>query len=72
LLTEKEENADPKRADELITQAFNRIRTEIRNKDPNGLWFIENVNYGFYRNLLGSRKLWLTRKMQFKKANLRN
>jgi hypothetical protein len=59
LLTAEEENNDPERADELINQAFKRIRTELRSKDPKGLWSIENANYGFCRNLLGSRKLWI-------------
>lgn len=59
MLSEEEENIDPKRADDLIDQAFRRVRTELRTQEPNGLWFVENINYGFYRNLLGSRKLWL-------------
>src|SRR3972149_5054142 len=59
LLTAEEENNDPEKADELITQAFKRVRTELGAKDPKGLWSIENANYGFCRNLLGSRKLWV-------------
>jgi hypothetical protein len=59
LLTAEDESKDPEKADELITQAFKRVRTELRTKDPKGLWSIENANYGFCRNLIGSRKLWI-------------
>ena len=56
---EPEEQANSRNSDEMITQAFKRVRGVLREKDPKGLWATENANYGFYRNLLGSRKLWL-------------
>ncbi|MFX0199037.1 MAG: hypothetical protein ACFFCW_23185 [Candidatus Hodarchaeota archaeon] len=54
-----EEKADPGRAAKLIEQAFQRIKGVIRQKDKNGLWSIANADYGFARNLYGSRVLWL-------------
>jgi hypothetical protein len=57
--SEQDEASDPERADELITQAFKRVRGVLRDKDPKGLWFIQNATYGLHRNLLGSRKLWV-------------
>jgi hypothetical protein len=44
----------------LIKQAFKGIQGVIRQKDKKGLWSIANADYGFARNLLGSRILWLT------------
>lgn len=56
--TREEEEANPTRAADLIKQAFKRIQGVIRQKDKNGLWSIANADYGFARNLLGSRTLW--------------
>lgn len=57
--SEKDEATDPKKADELTTQAFQRVRAILRDNDPKGLWSTNNANYGLHRNLLGSRKLWV-------------
>jgi hypothetical protein len=56
--TKEEEEADPIRAADLNKQAFKRIQGIIRQKDKDGLWSIANADYGFARNLLGSRMLW--------------
>jgi hypothetical protein len=57
--TEREEARDAEKSDELIRQAFDRIRGVLRKDDPHGLWSTHNADYGFHRNLLGSRTLWL-------------
>lgn len=57
--SESEELSDPEKADELISQAFTRVKGILREKDKGGLWFSNDADYGFQRNLLGSRKLWL-------------
>lgn len=57
--SEQDEASNPGKADTLVSQAFRRVRGVLRNDDPKGLWATENANYGFYRNLLGSRKLWV-------------
>ncbi|MBW2090721.1 MAG: hypothetical protein JRI34_01170 [Deltaproteobacteria bacterium] len=44
----------------LIDQAFERIKGILRQYDKNGLWSIANAEYGFARNLYGSRLLWLS------------
>jgi hypothetical protein len=56
--SESEELSDTKRADELIFQAFTRVKGILRENDKEGLWFSNNADYGFQRNLLGSRKVW--------------
>jgi hypothetical protein len=57
--TKEEERADPARANKLVDQAFQRIKGVIRQNDKDGLWSIANADYGFARNLYGSRALWL-------------
>lgn len=57
--TMEDEARDPKRAGEMVEQVFTRIKGIIRQKDRNGLWSIANADYGFARNLLGSRIIWL-------------
>jgi hypothetical protein len=59
LLSEEEEAHHPKQADKEIEDAFRRVRDYLRVKDPKGLWFSHNVEYGFSRNLLGCRVLWV-------------
>lgn len=58
--TEEAEIVDPENALKLIAQAFARIRGIIRKHDPEGLWSKANAEYGFVRNLYGSRWLWST------------
>lgn len=57
--SKEEEKTDPNKAAKLIDQAFQRIKGVIRQKDKEGLWSIANADYGFARNLYGSRVLWL-------------
>lgn len=59
LLSEVEEDKDPKEADELIVRSFEQVRATVRNEDPYGIWTRHNAEYGANRNLLGSRWLWL-------------
>ncbi|MFC1514491.1 hypothetical protein ACFL5X_01145 [Candidatus Omnitrophota bacterium] len=46
-------------SDEKITQAFAVIRNKLRDKKNKGLWLKTNQEYGFARNLLGSRWVWV-------------
>src|SRR5262249_38321208 len=57
--TSEEEANNPKRADKAIEDVFRQVREYLRNKDPQGLWHSHNIEYGFSRNLLGSRFLWV-------------
>ena len=57
--SQQEEVENPVGADELLTQAFDRVRGILRTEDPHGLWFKNNCDYGFHRNLLGTRNIWL-------------
>lgn len=56
--TEKEER-DPEASDKKIEQAFKQVRAIVRREDQEKLWNKHNAEYGFNRNLLGSRKVWL-------------
>ncbi len=58
-LSEAEERTAPHGADKLIDDVFRRVREELRLHDKNGLWLVHNAEYGFARNLLGCRKLFL-------------
>lgn len=58
LLSDDEEAKNPSRADKEIEDAFRQVREYLRANDPHGLWTSHNAEYGFYRNLLGSRGLW--------------
>ncbi len=57
--SQEEEQASSDRASRLIEQAFVRVKTLIREKDKRGLWVTANAEYGFARNLYGSRWMWL-------------
>ncbi len=59
MLSKEEEMDKPAEAAKLINQAFTRIKGLIRKYDNDGLWFTANTEYGFARNLLGSRVAWL-------------
>ncbi|PLS84582.1 MAG: hypothetical protein CYG60_17185 [Actinobacteria bacterium] len=59
LLSEKEEEKAPEEADERIEQAVDRVREVMRREDTDGLWSRHNAEYGFCRNLLGGRVLWV-------------
>lgn len=57
--TNEEEQANPEKATKQIEDAFKRVKGVIRKHDQKGLWSIANAEYGFARNLYGSRWLWL-------------
>lgn len=57
--SENEERNNKQYADKMIDQVFMRVRSIIREKDPKGIWSVENAYYGLQRNLFGSRKIWI-------------
>lgn len=57
--TKEDEKDDPEKAAAMIADAFRIVKGVIRKKDKDGLWSIANSEYGFARNLYGSRILWL-------------
>lgn len=57
LLSEEEEKIQPHSADTQIDTAFRQVRELLRLRDKEGLWQRHNAEYGFARNLLGSRLL---------------
>lgn len=59
LSTRAEEKKNPKEADNKISQAFSMVKAILRHCDPEGLWSKHNAEYGFQRNLLGGRGIWL-------------
>ena len=59
LLTPDEEGKNPDRADKTIVDAFRQVRQYLRQHDPDGLWFKHVVEYGFCRNLLACRVMWV-------------
>lgn len=59
LLGEDEEAARPGHADREIADAFRRVRPYLRQHDPDGLWSSHNAEYGFCRNLVACRNLWM-------------
>ncbi len=58
LLTREEEASNGVQADKAIDDAFRQVRQFLRQRDPDGLWFKHNIEYGFCRNLLACRWLW--------------
>jgi hypothetical protein len=54
-----EEARNPEFADREIVDAFRRVRSYLRQKDADGLWQKQNIEYGFCRNLLGCRISWV-------------
>jgi len=59
LSSKDQEKENPGRADEQIKLAFLQVKGMVRQNDPDGIWVKHNAEYGFHRNLLGSRSLWL-------------
>jgi hypothetical protein len=57
--TKEEEQAKPEKAAKQIEDVFKRVKGVIRKYDQKGLWSIANAEYGFARNLCGSRQLYL-------------
>ena len=60
LKDETEEHRDPSQADKLIMDTFRQVRSLVRIEDGKGVWNAHNAEYGFLRNIFGSRFLWLT------------
>lgn len=58
LLTHQEKVNNRVQADKTIDDAFRQVRQLLRQRDPDGLWFKHNTEYGFCRNLLACRWLW--------------
>jgi len=59
LQPQDEEARNPEFADREIGDAFRRVRSYLRQRDADGLWQKQNIEYGFCRNLLGCRTPWL-------------
>jgi hypothetical protein len=59
LPTPAEEKKNPTAADKAIADAFERVRAFLRRFDSTGVWQKNNIEYGFCRNLLGARPLWV-------------
>jgi hypothetical protein len=59
LLSEEEEEKAPVEADKRLEQAVDQVREAVRREAPDGLWSRHNAEYGFCRNLLGGRVLWV-------------
>jgi hypothetical protein len=60
LLSKIEEGKSPVDADKQISAAFLQVKAFLYQVDPEGLWKKHNAEYGFDRNLLGSRIIWLS------------
>jgi hypothetical protein len=54
LYSPQKERARPEQADQVIADAFGRVKELLRKKDPTGLWSAHNAEYGFARNFLAS------------------
>jgi len=59
LMSPDEEGINPDLADRQIVDSFRQVRSYLRRKDADGLWQKHNIEYGFYRNLLGCRVAWV-------------
>jgi len=59
LMSPDEEGTNPALADRQIVDSFRQVRSYLRRKDADGLWQKHNIEYGFYRNLLGCRIAWV-------------
>ena len=59
LPSREEEEQNPGKADQQLLQAFTTVKAVVRQEDPEGVWSKHNSEYGFNRNLLGSREVWL-------------
>lgn len=60
ILPSKEmEEKNPVDGDNQIAAAFLQVKSFLYKKDPEGLWKKHNMEYGFNRNLIGSRGIWL-------------
>jgi hypothetical protein len=55
----EQENESGAAADQCIADAFRRVKQFLRENDARGLWFTHNIEYGFWRNLRGCRRIWV-------------
>ena len=44
--------------DQRIEDSFRLVRQRVRQRDPDGVWYKHNAEYGFLRNLYASCWLW--------------
>ena len=56
---ENEQSSNPNSFDQIIEDIFIRVRADLRKGDKDNLWSSQNAEYGFVRNLIGSRSVWL-------------
>mgnify|MGYP000847085916 FL=1 len=54
-----DEQNDPHGADKKIGDAFIQVKHLVYHNDPEGMWRKYNAEYGFNRNLLGCKYLWI-------------
>lgn len=54
-----EEQNDPHEADRKIGDAFSQVKHLVYHDNPKGMWRKFNAEYGFNRNLLGCKYLWV-------------
>lgn len=59
LLSREMETKMPVEADRQIETAFIQVKARLYRSDPEGPWKKHNMEYGFNRNLVGSRGIWL-------------
>jgi hypothetical protein len=59
LLSPDEEARNSDLADKEIVDSFRQVRSYLRKNDPDGLWQKHNIEYGFCRNMLGCRVVWV-------------
>jgi len=55
----KEQETDSNQFDQTVIDAFSRIRSDLHKCGDDKLCSIHNSEYGFVRNLVGSRLVWL-------------
>lgn len=65
LLSPTDEHKNPHEADKKINEAFVLIKDWLRMHDKQAFWQKHNIDYGFYRNLLGCKKAWSTLNIVF-------
>ena len=55
----KSRSTNPDQADKAIVDAFREVRSYLRQRNTDGLWFQHNIEYGFHPNLLACRAWWV-------------
>src|SRR5208337_3656936 len=59
LISKEMEERNPVDGDTQISAAFLQVKSFLYRNDPEGPWKKHNMEYGFNRNLVGSRGIWL-------------